>query len=161
MLKYILLFLLIIQTFEKSDVYFTKDISPEKIVELFKKLNIELKGYLGLKIHSGEKTSPYYLRPSFLKNIYNYTNGTFIETNVAYRGDRFTTESHMKLLKLNGWGEYRTVIMNENDKNDKILKVKNYHKIKENIVGEHLYDFNSCLVLSHFKGLGVGVLVVP
>ena len=156
MLKYILYFLLIIESLEKSDVYFTKHISPEKIVELFKKLNIELKGNLGLKVHTGEKNGPYYLRPSFLKDIYEYTNGTYIETNVAYRGSRYTTESHKELLILNGWNEYRTVIMDENEKNDIILKVNNHHQIPENIVGEHLYDFNSCLVLTHFKGHGMG-----
>ena len=153
---YFLLILLLFESFEKSDVYFTKEISPEKIVELFKKLNIELKGNLGLKVHTGEKNGPYYLRPSFLKNIYDYTNGTFIETNVAYRGSRYTTESHKELLVSNGWSEYRTVIMDEDKNNDKILKVNNYYKLSENIVGEHLYDFNSCLVLSHFKGHGMG-----
>ena len=156
MITIFFLFLLLTLTFEKSDVYFTKEISPEKIVELFKKLNANLKGKIGLKVHTGEKNGPYFLRPSFLKNIYDYTNGTFIETNVAYRGNRLTTELHRELLKLNGWNEYRTVIMDEEENNDKILNVNNYHKISKNIVGEHLYDFNSCLVLSHFKGHGMG-----
>ena len=78
MMKFILFFSFFLKVFTKSDVYFTKVISPEKIVELYKKLNITLNGPIGLKIHSGEKNGPYYLRPSFLKDIYNYTNGTFI-----------------------------------------------------------------------------------
>ena len=102
MIKYILLFSFIFETFTKSDVYFTKDITPEKIVELYKKLNIKLNGPIGLKIHSGEKNGPYFLRSSFLKDIYNYTNGTFIECNVAYRGSRYTTELHKELINLNG-----------------------------------------------------------
>ena len=102
MIRVVLLFLLVLSTFEKSDVYFTKEISPEKIVEMFKKLNVELKGKVGLKVHTGEKNGPYYLRPSFLKNIYEYTKGTFIECNVAYTGSRHNTEVHRELLKLNG-----------------------------------------------------------
>ena len=156
MIKYILLFSFIFETFSKSDVYFTKDITPEKIVELYKKLNIKLDGPIGLKIHSGEKNGPYFLRPSFLKDIYNYTNGTFIECNVAYRGSRYTTELHRELLKSNGWSEYKNVILDEYEKNDITLKVNKHHVISENYVGEHLNDFNSCLVLSHFKGHGMG-----
>ena len=79
MIRYILFILFFLNVFTKSDVYFTKIISPEKIVELYEKLNIKLTEPIGLKIHTGEKNGPYYLRPSFLKDIYNYTNGTFIE----------------------------------------------------------------------------------
>ena len=156
MMNSILLFFLILETIEKSDVYFTKEISSEKIVELFKKLNVELKGKVGLKVHTGEKNGPYFLRPSFLKKIYDHTNGTFIECNVAYTGNRHTTELHKELLKLNGWSEYDTVIMDEDETKDITLKVKNHHSISENYVGEKLYDFDSCLVLSHFKGHGSG-----
>ena len=152
----ILLFIIIIESFEKSDVYFTKEISSEKVLEMFQKLNITLNGKIGLKVHTGERNGPYYLRPSFLKNIYDYTQGTFIESNVAYTGSRYTTELHKELLKLNGWSEYRTVIMDENENNDKKINVNNYLKISENIVGEHLYDFDSCIVLSHFKGHSMG-----
>ena len=103
MIRYILFILFFLNVFTKSDVYFTKIISPEKIVELYEKLNIKLTEPIGLKIHTGEKNGPYYLRPSFLKDIYNYTNGTFIECNVAYKGSRYTTELHKDLLKYNGW----------------------------------------------------------
>ena len=156
MIRYILFILFFLNVFTKSDVYFTKIISPEKIVELYEKLNIKLTEPIGLKIHTGEKNGPYYLRPSFLKDIYNYTNGTFIECNVAYRGSRYTTELHKDLLKYNGWSQYRALIMDESEENDIILKVNNPHIISENIVGENLNNFNSCLVLSHFKGHGMG-----
>ena len=156
MIRYILFILFFLNVFTKSDVYFTKIISPEKIVELYEKLNIKLTEPIGLKIHTGEKNGPYYLRPSFLKDIYNYTNGTFIECNVAYRGSRYTTELHKDLLKYNGWSQYRTLIMDESEEKDIILKVNNPHIISENIVGENLNNFNSCLVLSHFKGHGMG-----
>ena len=156
MIRYILFILFFLNVFTKSDVYFTKIISPEKIVELYEKLNIKLTEPIGLKIHTGEKNGPYYLRPSFLKDIYNYTNGTFIECNVAYKGSRYTTELHKDLLKYNGWNQYRALIMDESEENDIALKVNNPHIISENIVGENLNNFNSCLVLSHFKGHGMG-----
>ena len=78
MKQVILIFLLFIITSEKSDVYFTKEISSKKIVEMFKKLNIKLKGNVALKVHSGEQRGPYFLRPDFLQDIYDYTNGTFV-----------------------------------------------------------------------------------
>ena len=156
--KIITLFLiLILKSFQKSDVYFTKEISGEKIVTMFKKLNITLKGNIGLKVHTGEKDGPYYLRPSLLNNIYDYTNGTFIECNTAYlRRWRHNTSIHQQLLEWNGWNNYRIVLMDENEENDIILNVTKPHNITENYVGEHLYDYNSCLVLAHFKGHPMG-----
>ena len=156
MIGYILLYILFIQSLEKSDVYFTKVISSSKVLEMFQKLNIKLTGKIALKVHTGERNGPYYLRPSFLKNIYDYTNGTFIESNAAYTGSRHTTELHKQLLQTNGWSEYRTIIMDENELNDDILPVNNYKDISENIVGEHLSEFDSCIVLSHFKGHSMG-----
>ena len=153
----ILIILLFIESLQKSDVYFTKDISSQKIVDMFKKLNIELTGKIGLKVHTGEREGPYFLRPSLLKDIYDYTGGTYIECNTAYTsGHRHTTELHEGTLKINGWSDYRIVIMDENENNDYKLNVKNHHNISENIVGEHLKDFDSCLVLAHFKGHTMG-----
>ena len=157
MLRYILLSLFILESLEKSDVYFTKEISSEKIVEMFKKLNVELKGKVGLKVHTGEENGPYFLRPSLLKDIYEHTNGTFIECNTAYlSGKRHLTDLHRQILKSNGWSDYRTVIMDENNDTDFSLNVTNSHNISENYVGQHLTDFDSCLVLAHFKGHPMG-----
>ena len=158
MLKYILLFLFLSKTFQKSDVFFTKTISSSNMVKIFKKLNIELKGRVGLKVHSGETGGKYFLRPDFLQEIYDYTNGTFIECNTAYSGGRHTTALHKQLLKDHGWldNNRRTVIMDENPSADFTLPIKNPQKISENIVGEHLKDYDSCLVLSHLKGHPMG-----
>ena len=111
--KFIIIFLLLIlKSFQKSDVYFTKEISGEKIVEMFKKLNITLKGNIGLKVHTGEIGGPYFLRPDFLQEIYDYTNGTFIECNTAYPGyDRHYTEGHKKVLEVNGWVNNRAILL--------------------------------------------------
>ena len=156
MKRYILLIVFLIQTLEKSEVYFTKEISGEKIVEMFKKLNVKLEGNIGLKVHTGEKNGPYFLRPAFLKNIYDYTNGTFIECNTAYEGSRHLTKLHKQLLEWNGWSKYRTVILDEEDNTDISLKVEKPSNISLNFVGKHIKNYNSCLVLAHFKGHTMG-----
>ena len=122
MLKLLICAILILNSFQKSDVYFTKEISSSKIVEMYKKLNFKLEGNVGLKVHTGEIGGKYFLRPSFLQEIYNYTNGTFIECNTAYTSyDRHTTEGHKMVLRENGWydNDRRMVIMDEECENDK------------------------------------------
>ena len=154
MIKATLILVFIIQTFQKSDVYFTKEISSHKIVEMLQKLNLNLTGNIGLKIHSGEPNGPYFLRPDFLQEIYDYTNGTFLECNTAYQSVRTNTTKHMQLLEDNGWtkNNRRIVIMDEDPSKDIELTVRNPQKISHNYVGEHIKNFNSCVVLSHFKG---------
>lgn len=160
MLKYLFIILFFYDSSQKkSDVYFTKTISSSNIVKMFKKLNVKLEGRVGLKIHSGEYKGIYFLTPDFLQEIYDYTNGTFIECNTAYKGGlRHSTESHLSLMKDHGWfnNSRRTLIMDEDPSEDFNLTVKNPSMINENMVGGHLKQFNSCVVLSHFKGHGSG-----
>ena len=85
---YILLAILIVQSLQESAVYFIKEITSSKMVEMLKQLNLELKGKVGLKIHSGEPNGPYFLRPDFLQEIYDYTEGTYLECNTAYTSVR-------------------------------------------------------------------------
>jgi hypothetical protein len=101
MMAFILLCLFIQQSLqkEKSKVFFSKEISSEKMIQLFEKLEIELKGKVGLKVHTGEENGKYCLRPDFLDDIYHKTNGTFIECNAAYNGGQDTTEKHEEILK--------------------------------------------------------------
>ena len=157
-MKYILLAILIVQSLQESVVYFTKEITSSKMVEMLKQLNLELKGKVGLKIHSGEPNGPYFLRPDFLQEIYDYTEGTYLECNTAYTSVRSSTEGHKKLLDDNGWtkNNRRIVIMDENPNDDFELTVKNPEMIKQNYVGGRLKEFNSCIVLSHFKGHQMG-----
>ena len=160
--QYLFLFSLICLSFEKSDVYFTSDISSKAIVELFHKLRIELKGKVGLKVHTGETGGLYFLRPEFLKDIYEDTKGTFIECNAAYDGARNTTERHMDLLKEHKWSDYRTVILDADGEKegttnpDMELTVNEPAKISKNFVGGKTKDFDSVIVLSHFKGHPMG-----
>ena len=158
MLKYFLFFLFINKLFGKSDVYFIENITSSNMVKMFKKLNITLKEKVGLKVHTGETGGKYFLRPDFLQEIYDHTNGTFIECNAAYEGARHTTELHKALLNEHGWlkNDRRTVIMDENPLDDFELDITNGEMIHTDIVGGHLKDFNSCIVLSHFKGHPMG-----
>ena len=161
-IEFLLLFSIICLSFQKSDVYFTNEISSSAIVRLFKRLNYDLKGKIGLKVHTGETKGKYFLRPEFLEEIYNYTQGTFIECNTAYKGARHTTELHKALLEEHHWTNYNTVILDENGEKeattnpDKVLTINNPEKISKNYVGGRIDEFDSALVLSHFKGHPMG-----
>ena len=160
--KILIIFSLICISFQKSDVYFTKEISSSAIVNLYKRLNNELTGKVGLKVHTGETGGLYFLRPDYLKEIYDYTQGTFIENNAAYKGARHTTDLHKQLLTEHKWSEYNTVILDEYGENegtsnpDMVLDVKNPAVISKNYVGGRIKEFDSCIVLSHFKGHPMG-----
>ena len=158
MLKTILILSLLVQAFQKSDVYFTKEITSHKMVEMLQKLNLKLTGNIGLKVHSGEPNGKYFLTPDFLQEIYDYTKGTFIECNTAYSSVRSSSSSHKNLLDQNNWtkNSRRVVIMAENPEDDIELTVENPQKISKNYVGGKIKDFNSIVVLSHFKGHQMG-----
>ena len=150
---YFLFFLFFYKSLEKSDVYFTKDVNSS-LVTIFRKLNVQLGENVALKVHTGEPGGKYYLKPDYLQEIYNKTNGTFIESNAAYNGIRNTTETHKKYLNDSGWdNEIRKTIILEEDDTIIISDDKKKNQIiKENIVGSHLKDFKDCIVLTHFKG---------
>ena len=140
---------------EKAKVYFTSKITKENMVEIFKKLNIELKGKVAVKVHSGEAGNQNYLRPEFLKNIIDYVNGTVVECNTAYPGKRNTTKKHLELMKDHNWSDlYNIDILDAEE--DLVLDIPNGKRIKKNFVGNHLKNYDSMLVISHFKGHPMG-----
>lgn len=141
---------------EKSRVYFTKDITSTSLVKIYEKLNIELKGNVGVKLHSGEKGNQNYLRPEFMKELINKLGGTVIECNTAYEGQRNTTEKHNKLLEEHNWNKYYKVDIMDSEDNDIVLNIPKGQIIKEDYVGSHLDNYDSILVLSHFKGHPMG-----
>lgn len=135
-------------------VYFTRTITPEKVLELFKLLCKELPGKVALKVHSGEKGNQNFLRPEFWRPIVEHIGGTIVETNTAYPGSRNTTEAHLKTLEEHGWTQYPVDILD--GEADMTLPVPNGKQIKENYVGSHTANYDSMLVLSHFKGHAMG-----
>ena len=136
----------------KSKVYFSKTISPEKVLELYKMLNVELKGNVAVKVHSGEKGNQNYLHPEFLKELIEYVNGTVVECNTAYDGQRNTTEKHMKLIEEHEWNKYFNVDIMDSVDNDLILPIEKGKVINKTYLGRNIEKYDSMLVLSHFKG---------
>ena len=141
---------------DKAKVYFTKEITSESLVKIFKRLEKDLPGKVAVKVHSGEKGNQNYLRPEFMKDIVNYVNGTIVECNTAYEGARNNTEKHKKLLEEHGWNEYFDVELMDAEGEDLVLNIPNGKVIKENYVGKNMANYDSMLVISHFKGHPMG-----
>lgn len=141
---------------EKSKVYFTRDISPEGLVKIYDALGVELSGKVAVKLHSGEKGNKNYLRPEFVKELVDHVGGTVVECNTAYDGARNTTEKHIELMKEHEWSKYFEVDIMDAEGPDLKLDIPEGIKIKENYVGKDLANYDSMLVLSHFKGHQMG-----
>ncbi len=141
---------------EKSKVYFCKEITPENIVKMYKILGKELPGKVAVKLHSGEKGNKNYLKPEFVKEIVDYVNGTVVECNTAYSGARNYTDKHLKLIKEHEWDKYFKFDLLDSEGPDLELDIPNGKILKKNYVGKNLANYDSMLVLSHFKGHAMG-----
>ena len=140
----------------KSKVYFTKTITPKAMVTMYEVLEKELKGKVGIKLHSGEVGNQNFLRPTFMEDIVKHVGGTIVECNTAYEGMRDTTDKHKKLMEMHGWTKFFDVDILDSEGPDIELAIPNGKKIKSNFVGKNLANYNSMLVLSHFKGHPMG-----
>ena len=140
----------------KSKVYFSRTITPEKVLELYQTLGKELKGSLALKVHSGEVGNQNFLRPEFWKPLVDHTGGTIVECNTAYEGARNTTERHIATFKKHGWSDMYTVDLLDATGPDLELAIPGGKVIQKNFVGKDLVNYDSLLVLSHFKGHPMG-----
>ena len=141
---------------EKSKVYFTKELTPDSVVKMYKALNKELVGTVAVKVHSGEEGNQNYLKPEFMAPIIQYINGTVVECNTAYEGARNVTEKHEKLMESHGWSKLFKVDILDSEAPDKVLDIPNGKIIKKNYVGKDIEKYDSMLVLSHFKGHPMG-----
>lgn len=141
---------------EKAKVYFIKDITSHNLVKIYEALGIKLKGRVAVKLHSGEDGNQNYVKPEFVKEIIDYVHGTVVECNTAYEGARNTTSKHKALLEKHGWASNFDVDLLDADDDDKVLEIPNGKAIKENFVGRHIENYDSMLVLSHFKGHPMG-----
>ena len=139
-----------------SKVYFTREISPEKVLEVYKLLGAELKGKVAVKVHSGEVGNQNFLRPPFWKPVVDYVGGTVVECNTAYDGERNTTKKHLKAIKKHGWNDYFDFDLLDAEGPDLVLDIPNGKVIKKNFVGKNLKNYDSMLALSHFKGHPMG-----
>lgn len=141
---------------EKPKVYFTKKITEEALVKIYETLGKDLKGKVAVKLHSGEKGNQNYLRPEFVRTLIEKIKGVVVECNTAYAGARNYTDKHEKLMEEHGWKKYFDVDIMDSEGPDKILKVANGKILKENYVGKNIENYDSMLVLSHFKGHPMG-----
>ncbi len=140
----------------KSKVYFSSTITAEKVLELYQLLGKELPGKVAVKVHSGEPGNQNFLRPEFWKAVIDHVNGTVVECNTAYEGARNTTERHVATFKKHGWSEYFAVDLLDAAGPDLVLPIPNGKVIQKNYVGKDLQNYDSMLVLSHFKGHPMG-----
>lgn len=139
----------------KPKVYFIREITPENIVKMYDVLGIELPGKVAVKMHSGEKGNSNYLRPEFVKPMIDRVNGTVVECNTAYPGARNYSKVHRVLIQEHKWDAYFPFdLLDEFE--DATLPIENGFVLKENLVGKHLLNYDSLLVLSHFKGHQMG-----
>lgn len=141
---------------EKSKVYFSKEITPENVIKMYETLGVKLQGKVAIKLHSGEKGNQNYLRAEFVKPMIKYLKGTVVECNTAYDGARNSTEKHRELMKEHDWTKYFDVDIMDAEGPDLVLDIPNGKAIKENYVGKNLENYDSMLVLSHFKGHPMG-----
>ena len=140
----------------KPQVYFSRTITPEKVLELYKLLGKELTGKVAIKLHSGEVGNQNFLKPDFWKPVIDFIGGTVTECNTAYDGERNTTEKHLKTFVKHGWSRYFNVDLMDAEGPDLVLDIPEGKVIKKNYVGKNLANYDSLLVLSHFKGHPMG-----
>ena len=140
----------------KPKVYFSREITPEKVVELYERLGKTLPGKIAVKLHSGEKGNQNYLGPDMWKPMIEKVGGTVVECNTAYEGARNTTERHIALMAEHGWSKNFTVDILDAEGPDMVLDIPEGRKIKKNYVGMDMANYDSMLILSHFKGHPMG-----
>ena len=140
----------------RAKVYFSRTITPEKVLELYKLVGKQLPGRVAVKVHSGEKGNQNFLRPDFWKPMVDFVGGTVVECNTAYDGARNTTHAHRQLLQDHGWSRYFPVDLLDAEGPDLELPIPNGRVIHKNYVGKNLVNYDSMLVLSHFKGHPMG-----
>ena len=139
-----------------ATVYFSRTITAEKVLELFQMAEQKLTGNIAIKVHSGEKGNQNFLKPEFWKPVVDHVGGTVVECNTAYEGARNTTERHRKLLADHGWVQHFPVDLLDAEGPDLVLEIPNGTRIKKNFVGKDIVNYDSMLVLSHFKGHPMG-----
>ena len=139
-----------------ATVYFSREITPEKVLELYQLAGKELTGNVAVKVHSGEKGNQNFLKPEFWKPVISHVGGTVVECNTAYEGERNTTEKHRKLFAYHGWLQHYTVDLLDAEGPDLELEIPNGKVIQKNYLGKDITAYDSMLVLSHFKGHPMG-----
>ena len=140
----------------KTKIYFSRNITPEKVLELYRMVGKELTGRVAIKVHSGEVGNQNFLRPDFWKPVIDHVGGTVVECNTAYKGARQFTRDHIVALKQHGWSDYFEVDLLDAEGPDLEIDIPGGKVIQKNYLGKDMVQYDSCLVLSHFKGHPMG-----
>ena len=146
---------------KRAKVYYCKELTPENVVKVYEALGVKLPGKVAVKVHSGEKGNQNYLRPEFMKPMVKHVQGTIVECNTAYgdafkNGVRDNTESHLELIKEHGWNDYFEVDLLDAEGPDLEVEIPNGKVLKKDLLGKNIENYDSLLVLSHFKGHPMG-----
>lgn len=140
-----------------SKIYYSKEVSPETVLKLYEKLGKKLEGRVAIKVHSGEEGNQNFLHPEFWKPVVEHVGGTVVECNTAYEGARNSTKKHLELLEKHGWNKYFDVDLMDAEGPDAEFPVVRYSKhLQSDLVGKNFLNYDSMLVLSHFKGHPMG-----
>ncbi len=144
------------RTGNESVVYFTRDLSPEGLLKIYRKVSANITGKVGIKLHTGEKNGPNIIPRPWVKALVEkeLPDASIVETNTYYEGDRYTTEQHRETLKINGWTFCNVDIMDEDG--TVALPVKDGKWFSEMYMGKNILSYDSLLVLTHFKGHMMG-----
>ncbi len=137
-------------------VYFIRNCESESVLRLYNALGKTLPGKVAVKVHSGEVGNQNFLTPDFWNGIITAVGGTVVETNTAYEGERNSTQKHLKTLEKHGWSKYFKTQILDGDGPDMVLDIPMGKRIKKNYIGKHTAEYDSLLVLSHFKGHPMG-----
>ena len=140
---------------EKAKVYFTKEITPEKLIEIYDKLGVKLTGNIGIKVSTGERGAKGYLKAELIEPLVKKLNGTIIECNTAYPGSRNDKEEHLKTAEEHGFTKFAYVDIMDGDGEFKIPVHKGKH-LEYDIIGENFKNYDSILNLAHGKGHMMG-----
>lgn len=139
-----------------AKVYYSSVISPENVLKMYQMVGKSLTGNVAVKLHSGEKGNQNFLKPEFWKPVIDHVDGTVVECNTAYEGQRNVTQRHVQLLADHGWSKYFSVDLLDAAGPDMVLDIPGGKVIQKNYVGKDLKDYDAMLVLSHFKGHPMG-----
>ena len=140
------------RTGNESIVYFTRNLSAEGLIEAYEQVSADIKGHTGVKLHTGEQNGPNIIPREWVKALFrkDLSDANIVETNTYYEGDRYTTEQHRRTLEVNGWTFCPVDILDEED--TLTLPVHGGKWFGKMSVGSHTTDYNSLVVLTHFKG---------
>ena len=133
-----------------SKVFFSREITPEKVVEMYQLAGKELSGKVAVKLHSGEEGNQNFLRPEFWKPMIEHIDGTVVECNTAYEGSRNTTQKHLKTMEKHGWSKHFRIDLLDGEGPDLELAIPEGKRIQKNFVGKNIVNYeihwsNGCI----------------